>query len=162
MENLQEPVFWVAVAFFALVILAWRPMAKFLSTSLDGRAQKISDELAQAVRLREEAQATLQAYQQKQQEIAAEAKTILDNALAESARMQEEASKQLEKAIETRLSLANERIAQEENKAIKEVQLQIIELATTAARTVLTSSMQEQANDNLLNAALADIGKIAG
>ena len=46
--------FWVGLAFAIFVAVVFKPVSKKLSAALDDRAQKISDELDEAVRLREE------------------------------------------------------------------------------------------------------------
>ena len=54
-----EPAFWVGIAFFLVVGLAFRPVVRALGAGLDARAAKIKARLDEAARLREEAQEML-------------------------------------------------------------------------------------------------------
>ena len=58
MEFLQDPETWVGVGFLVIVgIFLYRRIPAFVAAALDARAAAISKELAEAKRLREEAEA---------------------------------------------------------------------------------------------------------
>ena len=84
----MEPEFWVAVAFFIFVGIAWKMGAfKALVDGLDGRSAKISAELEDARQLREEAQRVLADYQKRRQQAESEADDIVKAARAEAERL---------------------------------------------------------------------------
>ena len=60
--------FWVGLAFIVFVAAIYRPVGKMMGAALDNRAQRIQEELEEAVRLREEAQALLAGYERQQNE----------------------------------------------------------------------------------------------
>jgi len=69
---------WVAVAFVLFVGLGlYLKVPAMLARMLDGRADKISKELAEARKLREEAQALLAEYQKKRAEAEKDAANIV-------------------------------------------------------------------------------------
>jgi F-type H+-transporting ATPase subunit b len=82
------------VLFFVLV--AYLKVPGMLAKSLDERAQNIQDELAEAKRLREEAQHLLAEYQRKRKEAEAEAAGIVAAAEREAAALTEEAKQKTE------------------------------------------------------------------
>ena len=150
----QDPSFWVAVAFAIFVILAWRPLGKFLATSLDDRSEKIAQELRQAVELREEAQSLLAEYQRKQRENMDEAKRIVEQTKADAQAMAEKAEQELRDTLEKRKALAMEKISQAEIAAVRMVQQNVVDIAVAASRTMIQDS--SKATD-LIDLALEDV-----
>ena len=64
LEQLQEPEFWVAVAFVILMAIFWKlGVHRTVVASLDDRGKRIQGELDEARRLKEEAQKLLAEYQ---------------------------------------------------------------------------------------------------
>ena len=99
-------------SFFALVglvlffvLIAYLKVPGMLSKSLDERAQNIQDELAEAKRLREEAQHLLAEYQRKRKEAEAEAAGIVAAAEREAAALTEEAKQKTEEFVARRTAL---------------------------------------------------------
>ena len=52
----HDPTFWVAVALILFVLLVAKPVSKLATKALDERAEKISNDLDEAERRRNEAQ----------------------------------------------------------------------------------------------------------
>lgn len=152
--------FWVAVAFAVFMVLVWRPVGRALAGALDKRSAAIENELAEAVRLREEAQATLAAYQKKHREITEEAEEILKHAREEARAMQNNAQDVVKKAVELRIAQADEKIALEEKKAIQDVQRQVVDVAIQAARSVMVDNLQSEADEQLIRLAVKDINRV--
>lgn len=152
--------FWVAVAFAVFVLMVFRPVGKSMGQALDKRSAAIEKELAEAMRLREEAQSTLAAYQKKHRQISEEAEEILKHAREEAHRMQVEAQDAIKRAVENRITQADEKIALEEQKAIQDVQKQVVDVAIQAARSVITKNMQSEADDQLIRLAVKDIHRL--
>lgn len=156
MEIFHDSHFWEAVAFLIAVALVWKKASSGISSALDQRAAKIRDELDDARKLRDDAQAMLANYQRKQRDALKEAEAIVAQAKAEAERLGAQAAKDLEAAIQRRQRLAEEKIAQAEQKAIAEVRAAAVDIAVGAARRVLAEDMSargakliDQAIDNL-------------
>ena len=53
MEHIiEDPAFWVALAFIIAVLVLWKPAGKMIVGGLDKRSDRIRDELDEARRLR--------------------------------------------------------------------------------------------------------------
>lgn len=149
--------FWVAVAFVAFIWLVWKPVARIIARVLDERSEAIRNELEEAVRLREEAQVALAAYQKKQRESMKEADEILRKTREEAQRLQAKAEDELRRSLEERMKLALEKISQSETKALQDVQNHIADMAIGAARLIIQEQISKGAGQDLIKLAMADI-----
>jgi len=154
MPLFEDPEFWVLLAVVAFVIGVWKPARRAILGGLDARAVRIRNELDTAQRLREEAQQALAAYQQQQRQAAAEAEAILAHARGEAERIAAQAARNLEEALERRRRLAEERIAQEEAKALAEIRAVTVDVAISAARQVIAAELDETRGGALIDAAI--------
>ncbi len=155
---LHEPKTWIALAFVLFFLMMYKlGVFRFLGRSLDDRSAKIKAELEEAVRLREEAQATLASYQQKQKEVLAEAEQILAKTKQDAETMARAARDELRVALEKRTRLAMERIAQAEAKAVKEVQGHMVDIAMAASRAIIKEYMAQGGSEEIVKSATADI-----
>jgi F-type H+-transporting ATPase subunit b len=136
------------------VVGVWKPARRAILGALDARAVRIRDELETARRLREEAQQALAAYQKQLSEGAAEAEAILAHAKAEAERVAAQAARNIEETLERRRRLAEERIAQEEAKALAEIRAVTVDVAISAARQVIVAELDEQRGAALIDAAI--------
>ena len=149
--------FWVAVAFVIFVGLTVRPIWRAATGALDSRAERIGDELAEAQRLREEAQAALADYKRKQRDAAKEALAIIDHAREEAARLSAQAKEDLEQTMVRRQQLAVDRIAQAEAAAVKDVRAMAVEVAIAAAGKVLVKQLTGEAGAKIVDEAIKDL-----
>ena len=154
MHLFAEPEVWVLLAVVLFVIGVWKPARRAILGALDARAVRIRDELEMARRLREEAQQALAEYQKQQREAAAQADAILAHARAEADRIAAQAARNLEETLERRRRLAEERIAQEEAKALAEIRAVTVDVAMSAARQVIVAELDEQRGAALIDAAI--------
>jgi F-type H+-transporting ATPase subunit b len=98
----QAAEFWVALATVIFAIFAFRPASKAVTAMLDDRAEKIRQELEEAQRLREDAQATLASYQRRQRDALKEAEEIIAHAREEAERLRLHSTADLEAAMKRR------------------------------------------------------------
>ena len=150
----EDPAFWVAISFVIFVALAWKPLAKFLTSALDARSERIATELREAVSLREEAQSLLAEYQKKQRENMEEAKRIVEQTKADAQAMAQRAEQELRDTLEKRKALAMEKIAQAEIAAVRMVQQNVVNIAVGASREMIGDSAN---GSDLIDLALDDI-----
>jgi F-type H+-transporting ATPase subunit b len=149
-----DPEFWVLVAAVIFVVAVWKPARRTLVGGLDARAARIRAELDEARRLRDEAEALLASYRDRQHTAAAEAEDIVRHARAEAERIAAQSARDLEQALERRQRLAEERIAQAEAKALAEIRGIAIDVAISAAREVIADELDQQRGAALLDAAI--------
>ena len=112
-----------------------------MGKALDKRADKISGELDEARRLREEAQALLASYQRKQKEAEEQAEQIVKQARKNAEDMAEQARKDLQDRLERRAALAEAKIANAEAQALSEVKAKAAQMAIEASQKLLTTQM---------------------
>ncbi|HVA13496.1 MAG TPA: F0F1 ATP synthase subunit B [Stellaceae bacterium] len=155
MGLLHDPEFWVAVAAVIFIAVAWKPARKTVIGGLDERAARIRDELAEARRLRDEAEQLLAQYRRQQQEAEAEAQAIIARAEEEALRITAQAARDLDQALARRQGLAEERIAQAEAKVLDEIRTVAVDVAVGAAREVIAAQLDERRGGALLDAAIA-------
>jgi len=155
MPLLEDPEFWIVLAVLIFGIGVWKPARRAILGGLDARATRIRDELAAAQRLREEAEQALATYRQQQRQAAAEAAAILAHARDEAERIAAQAARNLEETLTRRRRLAEERIAQEEAKAIAEIRAVAVDVAMSAARQVIVAELDERRGAALIDAAIA-------
>lgn len=126
--------FWVALGFVIFVIgLGYLGVHNTLNAALDGRAKRISGELAEAKRLRDEAQAVLQGYKQKAAAAEGEAAAIVAQAKAEAESMAKDAEVRLTDFVARRTRQAEEKIALAETQAAADVRSAAAEAAIAIA-----------------------------
>ena len=156
MELLQEAEFWVAVSlvlFFGLLISMKVPGA--VASGLDGYAQKIQNELDEAQRLREEAQALLASIQQQREDAERQAADMIAAAEADAARLAVDAKVKLDEEIARRQALAERKIAAAEAAAAAEVKSVAAELAAQMTGTILQGRLKGLKSDPLIDRAVA-------
>ncbi|MDA0261584.1 MAG: F0F1 ATP synthase subunit B [Proteobacteria bacterium] len=149
--------FWVAVAFVIFVGVLLKFGWNRVLTALDKRASDIKTELDQAVRLREEAQELLAGYQRKQRDAEKEAADIIAHAATEADRIRAEAREELAAAVDRRTEAAMAKIAQAEAQALAEVRDTAVEVAVSAARTMLTNNLDEPRSNVLIDDAIGEL-----
>jgi F-type H+-transporting ATPase subunit b len=143
------------VLFLALVVYLKVP--GMMAKSLDERADQIRNELAEAKRLREEAQHLLVEYQRKRKEAEIEAANIIAAAGREAELLTAEAKKKTEEFVASRTALSEQKIKQAELDAIKEVRSAAVDLAIAAAEAVIAKRADAGVQSGLFQSAVGDI-----
>jgi F-type H+-transporting ATPase subunit b len=150
--------FWVAVSFFIFLgVLGYVGVHKKVIDALDHRRDRIKAELDEARRLREEAQALLAHYQQKQKEAESEAAAILTSAKADAERMTIEAEAKMNEFVARRTKMAEAKIAQAEVQATADVRAAAAEAAVAAAEQILKDTAKGQVSEDLLARGIEDV-----
>jgi F-type H+-transporting ATPase subunit b len=149
---------WVAVAFLLFIALAvYLKVPAMVAKMLDERADKIGKELAEAKRLRQEAQALLAEYQKKRVEAEKHAAEIVAQAKVEAETYSVETRKKLAETIERRTKQAAQKIAQAEAAAVKEVRTSATEAAIAAATKLVGEAMQGTRGAKLVDESIAAV-----
>ncbi len=150
--------FWVAVAFvFFLGVLGYFQVHKLIVKGIDERRDRIKAELNEARVLKEEAQALLVQYREKQQAAEQEAAAIVAGAEAEAERLAAEAKVKMEDFVARRTKMAESKIAQAEAQALADVRSAAAEAAVTAAETILARTVKGKVADDLIAKGIDDV-----
>jgi F-type H+-transporting ATPase subunit b len=143
------------VLFLALVVYLKVP--GMMAKSLDERAANIRNDLDEAKRLREEAQALLVEYQRKRQAAEADAAQIVAAAEREAALLTEEARQKTEEFVARRNALSEQKIKQAEADAIGAVRAAAVDIAVAAAEKVIAAKADASAQDTLFKDAISKV-----
>ncbi|KGJ04721.1 F-type H+-transporting ATPase subunit b [Paracoccus halophilus] len=136
--SLANTDFIVTLAFLVFVgILIYYKVPGIVGGLLDKRADGIRNDLAEARRLREEAQEIYASYERRQREVSSQADEIVANAKREATVEAEKAKQALQVSIERRLKAAEEQIAGAESDAVRAVRDRAIVTAVAAAAEIL-------------------------
>ncbi len=152
---LADAEFWVLLSVVIFAVAVWKPASRALTGGLDARATRISGELDEARRLRDEAEQLFAQYQSREREAAGEAAAIVARARHEAERIAAQSAEDLRQTLERRRRLAEERIAQAEAKALDEIRAAAVDVAIGAARQVIVAELDEARGAALLDAAIA-------
>lgn len=158
MDFLATAEFWVAVSFFLFLgLVVYFGAHKKIASALDNRAASIAKELADAQALREEAEAVLADYKKKTANAAQEAEDIIELAAKEAEALALETSRSMTEQFERRMKMAEDKIAQAEADALRDVRAAAADAAVTAAQTVIAGSLTPEGADKLIGASIDDL-----
>jgi F-type H+-transporting ATPase subunit b len=130
--------FYVAVGFaLFLGVMVWVGAHSKLAALIDARIDRIKNELAEAERLRGEAEALLASFEQKKLDAEAEAAAIVAQAKEEADLLAAEAKKRLDEFVARSVKQVGEKIAQAEAQARAEVRAAAADAAVQVAESVL-------------------------
>jgi F-type H+-transporting ATPase subunit b len=136
---------WATIALVIFIALCiYLKVPGMVSGALDKRAERIRNELEEAKRLREEAQALLAEYQKKRKEAEQEAAEIVEIAKREAVALADEAKRKTEDYVARRTTMAEQKIAQAE----RDVE---------AARKVLGDKTDSKADADLFKKSVEEV-----
>ena len=149
---------WATISLLIFIgVIVYFGVPKMIAKMLDQRIAQIETDLAEAKRLREEAEALLVDYERKRVSAEGEAEGIVTAAREEAKRLADDASAKLTDLIARRTKAVEDKIAQAEAQALGEVRASAAELTVSAARIVLNQQMASK-GDDLVAKAIEDVG----
>ena len=154
----QSAEFWVGVAF----VIFWGLMFYLgvpgkVMNQLDSRGKRIGDELAEAKRLRQDAERLLQEYESKRAAAEREAADIVSSARDEAERLAREAQEKMAEFVTRRTASAEAKIAQAEAQASAEVRAAAVDAAIRASERVLRQEITGDTATSLVTQSLNDV-----
>jgi F-type H+-transporting ATPase subunit b len=142
MEFIYEPEFWVAVSFFIFIgVLVYLGVHKKVANELDARALRISKELEEVRRLREEAEKLLADNRRKLGDVVTEVDNIIALAARQAETLVVETRLSLKEHVERRIKLAEEKIARAEMEAVRELRNDAVDVAIAAAQNLIAAKL---------------------
>ncbi|MBB4040162.1 F-type H+-transporting ATPase subunit b [Microvirga flocculans] len=157
---LANPTFWVAVALAIFIgVLVYYGVPGNVAKQLDSRGKRIADELAEAKRLREDAEKLLKEYEAKRAAAEREAADIVSTAREEAERLAREAQEKMADFVKRRTASAEAKIAQAEAQASAEVRAAAVDVAIKASERVLREQITGPTAASLVSASLSDVRK---
>jgi F-type H+-transporting ATPase subunit b len=155
---LQSAEFWVGVAFviFWGILFYYGAPGKMLG-ALDNRGKRISDELAEARRLREDAERLLKEFEAKRAAAEREAADIVATAKEDAERLARETQEKMADFVKRRTATAEAKIAQAEAQAAAEVRAAAVEAAVKASESLLRGELAGEAAERYVAKSLDEI-----
>jgi len=155
----NSPGVWVAASMLVVfAIMLWKGVPGLIGRALDARIAAIRDQLAEAARLRAEAEALRAEYQQKSASAAQEANAILAHARAEAEAMLAKAKRDAETLVDRRTRMAEDKIGAAERAAVAEVRARAASVAAAAAASLIADRHDAGADKALVDKAIAELG----
>ena len=155
MQFIYEPEFWVAVSFFLFIgVLVYLGIHKKVVSALDARALRISKELEEARRLREEAEKLLADYRRKLGDVVTEVDNITALATTEAKTLAAETRQSLKEHVDRRIKLAEERIARAEMEAVRELRNDAVDVAIAAAQNLIAAKLTPDRGKKLVSTSI--------
>lgn len=149
---------WATLSLGLFLGLVWRMGAfKTMAANLDKRAAEIAQQLADAKRLRGEAEALLQQYQDRSGQAQSEARALIAEAKADAAALRQDLRAQLDKDLQRREQQAQERISRAEAQASAEIRAIAARSAIEAAERMLGSQVDASMQSALVSAGIGDM-----
>ena len=143
--SLRNTDFIVLLAFLVFIgILLYYRVPSAIGRMLDKRAEGIKADIAEARRLRDEAQEIYANYERRQREVRTQADDIVANAKREARAQADKAKVDLQTSIERRLAAAQDQIASAESEAVRVVRDRAVQVAVAAASEVLARQIGPQ------------------
>mgnify|MGYP001247873767 FL=1 len=124
---------WVLIAFILFFVLVGKKLWSALTTNLDQRKKMIENELNEAKKLREEAQAELNASLKKQKEINKQVLDIINDAKSTAKQIEADALKKSDIIIKRKEEQAKQKINNAQIEAINNIKNISAELSVKSA-----------------------------
>jgi F-type H+-transporting ATPase subunit b len=156
-QLLHDHEVWVSVGFLIFLVLVWKRANQALAGGLDARAQRIRQQIAEAEKLRGEAETMLREAEQRQKTALHEAQAMLADAQREATRLKEQAVRDIAALLERRRQAAIDKIAQAETNAVAEVRQFAVDVAIAATRQVLTRQVQGALAERMIDRAIGEL-----
>ena len=143
-----DATFWVAVSFVIFFgVLIYLKIPQKVNKLLEKLISDIQNEIDESEKLRSEAKNLLDNAQSKLDETNSETKKILDTAKKDSEKLVLEMNDKFHKSAETKKKLAETKITQMKEAALKEIKDNSVKIAIESVRKVISSSIDKSKLD---------------
>ena len=135
---------WVLIAFILFFVLVGKKLWSALTTNLDQRKKMIENELNEAKKLREEAQAELNASLKKQKEINKQVLDIINDAKSTAKQIEADALKKSDIIIKRKEEQAKQKINNAQIEAINNIKNISAELSVKSAKLYIQKELDSK------------------
>jgi F-type H+-transporting ATPase subunit b len=154
-ETFASQLIWLALVFVALYLLMSRIALPRVGAILDQRSQRIDGDLAEAQRLKDEADAASAAYEKALADARGRAQTLANERREVEAARAETARKELESKLNAHIAEAEKAIARTRTAAMANVR----EIATGTAAAIVERLIGRAPAEQQVASAVADVLK---
>jgi F-type H+-transporting ATPase subunit b len=135
---------WVLIAFILFFVLVGKKLWSALTTNLDQRKKMIENELNEAKKLREEAQAELNASLKKQKEINKQVLDIINDAKSTAKQIEADALKKSDTIIKRKEEQARQKINNAQVEALNNIKNISAELSVKSAKVYIQNELDSK------------------
>ena len=135
---------WVLIAFILFFVLVGKKLWSALTTNLDQRKKMIENELNEAKKLREEAQAELNASLKKQKEINKQVLDIINDAKSTAKQIEADALKKSDILIKRKEEQAQQKINNAQVEALNNIKNISAELSVKSAKVYIQNELDSK------------------
>lgn len=135
---------WVLIAFILFFVLVGKKLWSALTTNLDQRKKMIENELNEAKKLREEAQAELNASLKKQKEINKQVLDIINDAKSTAKQIEADAIKKSDIIIKRKEEQAKQKINNAQVEALNNIKNISAELSVKSAKVYIQNELDSK------------------
>ena len=135
---------WVLIAFIMFFVLVGKKLWSALTTNLDQRKKMIENELNEAKKLREEAQAELNASLKKQKEINKQVLDIINDAKSTAKQIEADALKKSDIIIKRKEEQAKQKINNAQIEALNNIKNISAELSVKSAKVYIQNELDSK------------------
>ena len=135
---------WVLIAFILFFVLVGKKLWSALTTNLDQRKKMIENELNEAKKLREEAQAELNASLKKQKEINKQVLDIINDAKSTAKQIEADALKKTDVIIKRKEEQAKQKINNAQVEALNNIKNISAELSVKSAKVYIQKELDSK------------------
>ncbi len=154
-ETFASQLFWLAIAFAALYLLASRLVLPRIGGIIDARAKQIDDDLSEAQQFKEAADAANTAYEKSLADARSRAQALANDTRAKQQADADSKRKTLEQQLDAKLAEAEKTIAATKSAAMGNVR----SIATDAAAAIVKRLTGSEPSGQAVTAAVADVLK---
>lgn len=152
------PAAWVSLAMLVFIgILLWKGVPKLITGGLDAKIAAIREQLEEAKKLREEAEALRAEYAAKIANAEKDAAAMLDHAKVEAEAIVAKAAADTKDVIARRERMATDKIAAAERGAVEDLRAQAAGAAAVAARELIATRHGADADRKLVDDAISGL-----
>ena len=145
-----DATFWVAVSFVIFFgALIYFKIPQSVNNLLTKMILDIKNEIDESEKLRTESKKLLDNAQSKLDSASSESKKILDQARSDSENLIIEMNEKFHKSAENKKNLAENKISQMKEAAIKEIKDTSVKIAMESVKKIITTSVDKSKLDNL-------------
>ena len=145
-----DATFWVAISFIIFIgILIYFKIPQKINAILEKLIFDIKKEIDESEKLRTESKTLLDKAQNKLDSANLESKKILEQAKKDGENLVIEMNNKFHKSSETKKSLAENKISQMKEAALKEIKDNSIRLAINSVKKIISTSIDKSKLDNL-------------
>jgi len=135
---------WVLIAFILFFVLVGKKLWSALTSNLDQRKKMIENELNEAKKLREEAQAELNASLKKQKEINKQVLDIINDAKSTAKQIEADALKKSDIIIKRKEEQAKQKINNAQVEALNNIKNISAELSVKSAKVYIQNELDSK------------------